>query len=75
MEKNNMHGGIGTYDRAAACHITGGNVEKEPAGGGRKIMEAGRRISGNTFTEPGMHLKGMDICAPDGTGTDGLGII
>ena len=29
MEKNNMHGGIGTYDRAAACHVTGGNVEIE----------------------------------------------
>ena len=59
-----MHGGIGTYDRAAACHITGG-----------KIMEAGRRISGNTFTEPGMHLTGMAICAPDGTGMDVSGII
>ena len=29
----------------------------------------------NTFREPGMHLTGMDICVPDGTGTDGLGII
>lgn len=38
-------------------------------------MEAGRRISGNTFREPGMHLTGMDICVPDGTETDGLGII
>ena len=67
-----MHGGIGTYDRAAACHITGGNVEKEQY---RLVVEAGRRISGNTFTEPGMHLTGMAICAPDGTGMDVPGII
>lgn len=38
-------------------------------------MEAGRRISGNTFREPGMHLTGMDICVPDGTGMDVPSII
>lgn len=38
-------------------------------------MEAGRRISENTFTEPGMYLTGMAICAPNGTGMDGSGII
>ena len=70
-----MHGGIGTYDRAAACHGRERGKRTVPAGGGRKIMEAGRRISGNTFTEPGMHLTGMAICAPDGTGMDVPGII
>lgn len=38
MEKNNMHGGIGTYDRAAACHVTGGNVKKEQY----RLVVAGR---------------------------------
>ena len=34
-----MHGGIGTYDRAAACHVTGGNVEKEQY----RLVVAGRQ--------------------------------
>ena len=35
-----MHGGIGTYDRAAACHVTGGNVEKEQY----RLVVAGRYL-------------------------------
>ena len=33
-----MYGGAGIYDRVAACHVAGGNVEKEQY----RLVVAGR---------------------------------